>query len=98
TADAKPDWTRRPAPGDHSKMHAGYVAEVPDGDVLATLEREGQALAALLRPVSGVRERFAYAPGKWTLREVIGHVVDAERVLTLRALWFARAAAAPFPP
>jgi hypothetical protein len=92
-----PDWSLRPALTDHSAFHARYIERVPDGDVLATLERDGDALVRLLRAVPADRERFAYAPGKWTVREVVGHMVDTERVLTLRALWFARSGAAPLP-
>ena len=92
-----PDWTLRPAPADYAPYHGRYIAKVPDGDVLATLEREGETLIRLLGSVPPERERFAYAPDKWTLREVVGHVIDAERVMSLRALWFARAGAAPLP-
>lgn len=97
TAAPKPDWTRRPAPAECTSFHARYIAQVPEGDVLAALEGEGRIFGELLRSIPAGRERFAYAPGKWTVREMVGHVVDTERVLTLRALWFARGGA-PLPP
>lgn len=97
TPDPRPDWTRRPAPAECTSFHARYIAQVPEGDVLAALEDEGRTLSELLRSIPSGRERFAYAPGKWTVREIVGHVADTERVLTLRALWFARGGA-PLPP
>lgn len=96
-ADARPDWSRRPEPGEHAPYYLSYLARVPDGDVLATLEREEKRFLETLRAVPADREAHAYAPGKWTIRGVVGHVLDVERVFALRALWFARAAGTPLP-
>jgi hypothetical protein len=87
----------RPAPAEYASFHAGYVALVPDGDVLKLLERQGRQTTRLLRSVGERKSRHRYAPGKWSIREVVGHVIDAERVFTYRALRFARADATPLP-
>ena len=68
---------------------------LPDGDILATLEREGARAVALFRSLPAERADFAYAPGKWTIREVVAHVSDSERVFAYRALRFGRADATP---
>lgn len=92
-----PDWTRRPAQDELGERTRGYVALVPDGDLLRTLEQSGRDFVARLRALPAERERHRYAPGKWTVREVVGHCIDAERVITLRTLWIARGAEAPQP-
>lgn len=87
----------RPAATEHAPAYHGYVSAVPDGDVLELLERQGVESAAMLRRVDEERSRFRYAPDKWSIREVVGHVTDAERVFTYRALRFARGDANPLP-
>lgn len=80
----------RPAAGEYAPFYSPYVAGVPDGNLLTFLEAQGAEMAGLLAPVSEARGNSAYAPGKWTLKEVIGHISDAERVFGYRALRFAR--------
>jgi hypothetical protein len=81
---------QRPATSEYASAYAGYVNAVPDGDVLELLEKQGRETQATLRGVSEKESRHRYAPGKWSIREVVGHVNDAERVFTYRALRFAR--------
>lgn len=87
----------RPAPGDYAPFHGAYVQAVPEGDVLAFLERQGAETATLLRGISEERSRHRYASGKWSIREVVGHMSDAERVFAYRGLSFARGDATPLP-
>ena len=87
----------RPASDEYHPYYAGYVAEVPAGDVLAVLERQLDETARLLRRVPPERETFRYALGKWSIREVVGHLADVERVLSHRALRFARNDPTPLP-
>lgn len=81
----------RPGPGEYAPSHATYVAAVPDGDVLALLQKQLSETTRLLSRLGEKRSRHRYAPGKWSIREVLGHLIDAERVFTYRALTFARA-------
>jgi hypothetical protein len=86
----------RPAEDEYSEWYAGYVARVPDGaDVLALLGEQRGATAALLAAVPAERGTFRYAPGKWSIREVVGHLSDVERVMAYRALRIARGDATP---
>lgn len=87
----------RPGPGEHHEYYSLYIDRVPDGDVLDTLERQVEETADLLSSVAPERETRRYAPGKWSIREVVGHIIDAERVFAYRALHFAREDGAPLP-
>lgn len=91
------DLARRPAPSEYAEFYAAYVAAVPDGDILATLEREGARAVAMFRALPAGREDFAYGPGKWAIRAVVAHLSDAERVFGYRALRFGRADPTPLP-
>lgn len=81
---------KRPAPSEYAEYYHGYVARVPDGDILARLAAQSGDTIALLSAVPAERESWAYAPGKWTIRQSLGHMIDAERVFAGRALWMAR--------
>lgn len=89
-------YAERPETSEYDEFYETYVGKVPDGDVLGTLEA-GRVEWIDLVGRSGGRGGFAYAPGKWTLREVLGHVIDSERVFAYRALHFARADPSPLP-
>jgi hypothetical protein len=80
----------RPDPGEYDEYYARYISLVPDGDLLSMLAAQGRETAGVLRGVPEARGDFAYAPGKWTLKEVVGHVTDTERVFSYRALRIAR--------
>lgn len=83
----------RPEAGEYNEYYARYIALVPEGDIVDTLAREMEATQALLASLPAEREEYRYAPGKWSVREVVGHLVDTERVFAFRALWFARGGA-----
>ena len=87
----------RPEASEYAPFYAGYVALVPDGDLLDTLERQGEDTARILGALPEARGDHAYAPGKWTVKEVLGHLADGERVFSYRALSFARGDATPLP-
>ena len=70
---------------------------VPETDVLAVLESQARELQEVARAVPEERELFAYAPGKWTVREVMGHIIDAERVFSHRAFCISRGEPATLP-
>lgn len=81
---------RRPTAQEYAPYYGRYVERVPDGDVVATLVRQGESLGALLDGLPEARGDHRYASGKWTIREVAGHIMDTERVMAYRALRFAR--------
>lgn len=85
----------RPRLPEFDESYLGYVGCVPDGDVRATLEREGERALSFYRQVPAELAGSSYAPGKWTVREVLAHVTDAERVFSYRALRFGRGDATP---
>ena len=88
-------WCIRPAPDEYAPFYAGYIARVPEDDVLAALESQIESTLALLRGVPEARGDYRYAAGKWSIRQVVGHLIDAERVFAYRALRFARSDATP---
>lgn len=88
-------WTERPGRDEYGEFHVGYIGSAPDGDILETLEREGEAIISLLRSISPEAAGHSYAPGKWTVRELVAHVSDSERVFAYRALRFGRADPTP---
>lgn len=87
----------RPDAGEYAPFYAGYVAGVPDGDVVETLVRSGAEATALLDGLPEAAGDVAYAPGKWTVREVALHCIDAERIFACRALRIARGDRTPLP-
>jgi hypothetical protein len=78
-------------------FYATYINQVPDGEICAVLEAQLDDSAAILSGISEERSLHRYAPGKWTIREVLGHINDTERVFTFRAFWFARGYGEPLP-
>ncbi len=89
--------TPRPDPAEFAPYYARYVDRVPDGDIVRTLETQLDEMIALLQTVSEERSRHRYEPGKWSVRELLNHVTDTERVFLYRALWFARGFDSPLP-
>ena len=87
----------RPAADEFAAYYGTYINKVPAGDVLATMAEQIATVLTLLRPLSEAKAGFAYAPGKWTIKQVVGHLIDTERVFSYRALSFARADASPLP-
>jgi len=80
----------RPKADEHSQYYSRYIDRVPEGNLIGLLESQLADTLALLRRVPRDREDFAYAHGKWTVKEVVGHLSDGERVFAYRALRFAR--------
>ncbi len=80
----------RPDGSEFAPFYSGYVANVPDGDIVAVLRDGARELSAVLASIPEERGGFRYAEGKWSVREVLGHVIDAERIFTYRALRMAR--------
>jgi len=89
--------TPRPDPSEYASAFQAYVDRVPDGDVLADLAVRGAATAALVAQLSPAKGEHAYAPGKWTVKQVLQHVTDGERLFCYRALCIARGETTSLP-
>jgi hypothetical protein len=89
--------TIRPDATEYAPFYAGYVADVPETDVVSVLRESGRDLVSALAAIPETQGGHRYAADKWTVREVIGHLIDAERIFTYRALRLARADATPLP-
>lgn len=87
--------TLRPDADEFAPYYGTYVGAVPDGDITRTLAQQGETFLARLKPVSEQQAAFAYAAGKWTVKEVVCHITDAERIFAYRALRIARGDATP---
>ncbi|MBL0209954.1 MAG: DinB family protein [Holophagaceae bacterium] len=85
-----------PQPDEYASSYAGYIAKVPELNVLEALESNLDELA-LLGSVPDHQAGHRYAPDKWSIREVAGHLIDAERVFAYRALRFSRKDATNLP-
>ncbi|HWK12241.1 MAG TPA: DinB family protein [Vicinamibacterales bacterium] len=89
--------SERPGLSEASDYYFQYINQVPAGDIRETLRAQRETTRTLLR---GIDDRVAdhrYAEGKWTLREVAGHLADTERLFLMRAFWFARGFDTPLP-
>jgi hypothetical protein len=84
-----------PGTGEYAEFYAGYVKRVPAGDVVATIRDQLPETMALLGGVDPERTKSGYAPGKWSIRDVVLHMADTERVMAYRALRIARADTTP---
>jgi len=87
----------RPETNEYAPYYEKYVSLVPDGDLVETLARQNDDTLALLRTVAEERAGFRYEPGKWSIKQVVGHLIDAERIFAYRVLAIARGEQKPLP-
>lgn len=85
----------RPQASEYAPYYERYISQVPDGNIVGTLDRQLEETLALIRGIPESRGDFRYADGKWSIKELIGHVIDCERVFGYRALRFGRGDATP---
>ena len=88
---------KRPEAGQYAEYYANYISKVPGTDVLGILEAQRLHMSQLFAGRTERDGNFRYAPGKWTVKEVLGHITDAERIFTYRALRIARGDQTPLP-
>lgn len=84
TESGKPEATEYPV------YYGRYVGKIEGVDIVAVLAEQLQLALSLLRGIDEGTAEFRYAPEKWSIKELLGHVIDAERVFAYRALTFAR--------
>ena len=87
----------RPDPSEAPDYFWKYIQMVPDGDVREILHKQRAETVALITSISNARSLYRYAPDKWNIRELVGHVNDTERVFVFRAFWFARGFSSALP-
>ncbi|HET9253242.1 MAG TPA: DinB family protein [Candidatus Eisenbacteria bacterium] len=87
----------RPEPSEYNTYYGRYISLVPDGPIVARLREQIVETLAVLRALPESRGEHRYAPGKWSIKEIVGHVCDAERVFGYRALRIGRGDETPLP-
>jgi uncharacterized damage-inducible protein DinB len=85
----------RPQPGECAPYFERYISLVPGNDILAALESQRRQTLLLLSGRDEDEGDFRYAPGKWSIKEVLGHVCDTERIFAYRALRISRGDSTP---
>jgi hypothetical protein len=89
--------TGRPERAEAAPYYFRYIDLVPEDDVLARLEAQLDEMVPFLGAISEEHSLKRYAPDKWSIRQVLNHVNDAERLFLFRAFWFARGFDSPLP-
>lgn len=87
----------RPAPDESAPFYHGYIAQVPGEHVGKYLADQLPELERLMVPLDDTAARARYAPGKWSVKEVLGHLADSERIFSYRLLRVARGDTTPLP-
>jgi uncharacterized damage-inducible protein DinB len=87
----------RPQPNEAASYYSTYIDRITGDDILKVLATQLDEVPAFLSKISEEQSLHRYARGKWSMRELLGHVNDTERVFMFRALWFARGFQDPLP-
>ncbi|MCH9649948.1 MAG: DinB family protein [Deltaproteobacteria bacterium] len=87
----------RPDPSEYAEYYGTYIDKVPDGPFLEMLRQQHEETQAFLSELGEARGEYRYAAGKWSVKEVVGHMTDTERVFAYRGLCFARGDEGPLP-
>ena len=87
----------RPEPNEAAPYYSDYIDLVHGDNIVGVIETQMEQAQSFLANVSEEQSLHRYAPGKWSMRELLGHVNDTERVFLFRALWFARGFQDPLP-
>src|SRR6202007_2592092 len=80
----------RPEPGEYAPYYETYISKVKGSDIVGILEAQSLQTVHLFAARTERDGNFRYAPDKWTVKEVLGHVIDSERIFAYRALRIAR--------
>ena len=87
----------RPQEGEAAPYYFGYINQVAGDNILAVLEGQLEEAAAFFSTISEEKSLHRYAADKWSIRQVLGHINDCERLFLMRAFWFARGFASELP-
>src|SRR5438045_572141 len=80
----------KPRPAEYHPFFNGYIQNVPDGNFIHLLDENTKHVESLFRSIEKAKADYRYQPGKWTIRQMILHISDTERVMSYRALTIAR--------
>ena len=80
----------RPRTGDNNPYYDRYISLIGDDDIIEVLEDQRKTSEKFLKTFTEEQGNYSYADGKWTMKEVLGHVIDTEKIMAYRALAFAR--------
>ncbi len=81
---------KRPTQSEYAPYYEAYISQVNENDILPVLRSQMDELDVLLGRVEPAQETFRYAEGKWSIRELVGHLIDGERVFGYRVFCIAR--------
>src|SRR5687768_13498006 len=87
----RPDLSRVP------EWYHRYIAQVKENDLLTAMETQTGSFIKLMKKIPEQKRNYRYAKGKWTIKEMLQHIIDAERIFAYRALCFARQDSTPLP-
>ena len=88
---ARPDLSRVP------EWYHRYINQAEENDLAEALEAQASSFAQFLQTIPVDKRNYRYAEGKWTIKEILQHIIDAERIFAYRALCFARKDSTPLP-
>ncbi|MGZ4047770.1 MAG: DinB family protein [Bacteroidia bacterium] len=88
---------KRPKPNEYPSFYQSYVDNVKSNNIIKELTDQVLNIQAIISEIPEEKENYRYAEGKWTIKEIIGHIIDTERVLGYRAMRFARKDKTPLP-
>lgn len=86
---------KRPEPTEYDRYYEGYVSLVPESDIVAAMRDQLGEIEKIFGEITEEKSLHAYAPGKWTIKELLGHLIDGERIFAYRALRISRADTTP---
>jgi hypothetical protein len=87
----------RPETSEYAEFYSGYVGLVPEDDIVTVLDAQNGELRSLFSQFGEENGAFAYAEGKWTVKQLLSHIIDGERVFAYRFLRISRGDATPLP-
>lgn len=81
---------KRPEPNEYDRYYEGYVSLVPETDIIGAMSEQIDEIEKIFVEIKEEKSLHAYAPGKWTIKELLGHLIDGERIFAYRALRISR--------
>jgi hypothetical protein len=87
----------RPNQEEYHSYYEDYIKLVPNGELVSILENNLSKTLTFFQSITEANGEFRYAPGKWSIKEVLGHMTDTERIMSTRLLRFGRGDSTPLP-